>query len=189
VTIPFSRRRLLQLPLLAALSNLVLSLTPAGALAASRSSDFDFFVGDWRVRHRRLKKRLANSDDWEEFDGTSHCQSLLGGLVNLNESAAERPGGATRGMGIRAFDARTNQWTDWYFSDRNPTQIAVEGTGTFTNGVGTFLSDDTFEGKPIKVRGLWSGVTPDSFQWEQAFSVDGGKSWETNWVMRHVRKR
>jgi hypothetical protein len=69
----------------------------------------------------------------------------------------------------------------------NPTQIAVEGTGTFANGVGTFLSDDTFEGKPIKVRGLWSNVTPDSFQWEQAFSVDGGKSWETNWVMRHDR--
>jgi hypothetical protein len=178
----------MQLPLLATLPTLMLSLRPAGVFAASPSRDFDFFVGDWRVTHRRLRKRLANSGDWEEFEGTSHCQSLLGGLVNLNESVAERPGGPTRGMGIRAFDARTNQWTDWYFSDRNPTQIAVEGTGTFTNGVGTFLNDDTFEGKPIKVRGLWSAVTPHSFQWEQAFSVDGGKSWETNWVMRHVRK-
>jgi hypothetical protein len=179
----------MQLPLLAAVPNLMLAIGAAGVRAASRGSDFDFFVGEWRVSHRRLKKRLANSNDWEEFEGTSHCQSLLGGLVNLNESAAERPGGRTRGMGIRAFDASKTQWTDWYFSDRNPTQIAVEGTGTFANGVGTFLSDDTFEGKPIKVRGLWSAVTASSFQWEQAFSVDGGKSWETNWVMRHARKR
>jgi hypothetical protein len=184
-----SRRHLMRLPLLATLPGVALSLSSAGVLAATRSSDFDFFIGDWRVSHRRLKKRLANSNDWEEFEGTSRCQSLLGGVVNLNESVVRRPGGTTRGMGIRAFDARMNQWTDWYFSDSNPTQIAVEGTGTFANRVGTFLNDDTYEGRPIKVRGLWSRVTPDSFQWEQAFSADGGKSWETNWVMRHVRTR
>lgn len=178
----------MQLPLLATLPHLMLSLGPADVRAAGRRDDFDFFIGDWRVSHRRLKKRLAKSDDWEEFEGTSRCQELLGGLVNLNESVAERPGGTTRGMGIRAFDAHTNQWTDWYFSDRDPTQIAIEGTGTFANGVGTFLNDDTFEGKPIKVRGLWSGVTRNSFTWEQAFSIDGGKSWETNWIMRHARK-
>jgi hypothetical protein len=184
VTVYLDRRRVMQLSLLAALPKLSLAAETGGSDAAH---DFDFFLGNWRVHHRRLKKRLANNNEWEEFDGTSHCQSLLAGIVNLNESVANRPDGTSRGMGVRAFDARNRRWTDWYFSSRNPTEIALEGTGTFVNGVGTFLNDDTFDGKPIKVRGLWSQITRTSFQWEQAFSADGGATWETNWVMRHTR--
>jgi len=59
--------------------------------------------------------------------------------------------------------------------------------GNFQNGVGTFNGDDTFNGKPIKVRFIWSKITASSAQWEQAFSPDGGKSWETNWVMDFTR--
>jgi hypothetical protein len=90
-------------------------------------------------------------------------------------------------MGLRAFDAKTNLWADWYLDGRNPTKIDVPGIGRFTNGIGIFLSDETFEGKPIKVRGTFSHITASSLQWEQAFSPDTGKSWETNWVMRFVR--
>ena len=181
MTIRFDRRRLMQLSMLCAVPDLLLAASSSG------SGDFDSCIGSWKVRHRRLKERLANNNEWEEFDGTSHWQALLGGLVNLNESVSYRASGISRGMGIRAFDVTTKTWTDWYFSERAPTQIAVEGTGTFVNGVGTFLNDDTFNGKPIKVRGLWSNITRNGFQWEQAFSPDGGRTWETNWVMRHTR--
>jgi hypothetical protein len=160
---------------------------PHSATAPASHHDFDFFLGHWQVAHRRLKQRLAGSNDWEEFEGTSHCQSLLGGIVNLNESLVHRSSGSYYGMGLRAFDAESGSWADWYLDGRKPTKIDVPGMGRFDEGVGTFLSNETFEGKPVVVRGRWSQVTPRSFVWEQAFSPDGGKTWETNWVMRHTR--
>lgn len=158
-----------------------------GTGGAGSEHDFDFFLGSWKVSHRRLKVRLANNNDWEEFGGATECRPLLGGTANLNDSIVNRPGGSYRGLGLRAYDAKTSTWADWYLSTRNPTTIDVPGIGRFANGVGTFLSDDTHDGKLVKVRGLWSHITPNSLQWEQAFSPDGGKTWETNWVMRYTR--
>jgi hypothetical protein len=53
--------------------------------------------------------------------------------------------------------------------------------------VGTFVADDTLDGRPIRVRFVWSRITARSAQWEQAFSADGGASWEINWVMQFER--
>jgi hypothetical protein len=189
------RRRLLQLSLAvpalmtlgkgtSAPADTTATFSPASSGAAR---DFDFFLGSWHVAHRRLKRRLVGNNEWEEFDGSSTCQSILGGIANFNDSVVNRPGGSYRGMGLRAFDAKTNLWADWYLDGRNPTKIDVPGIGRFTNGIGIFLSDETFEGKPIKVRGTFSHITESSLQWEQAFSPDTGKSWETNWMMRFVR--
>jgi hypothetical protein len=197
MTIDRDRRRMMQLSLLAALPG-VLSLarmnnafaedTPTVATGGAGSQhDFDFFLGNWNVRHRRLKKRLASNNEWEEFDGTTHCQPLLGGFANLNDSVVNRSTGTYRSLGLRAFDARAGMWTDWSLDGRDPTNVNVDGTGRFEKGIGTFFADDAFEGKPIRVRGRFSPLTPDSAQWEQAFSPDGGKTWETNYVMRYTR--
>jgi hypothetical protein len=59
--------------------------------------------------------------------------------------------------------------------------------GSFADGVGTFLADDNLAGKPIKVRFLWSRITAQTCRWEQAFSGDGGRNWETNWIMDFER--
>jgi hypothetical protein len=192
-----ARRRLIHLSLLTALpgafplgktSNaFAADATRAPATNGGSKHDFDFFLGTWQVHHRRLKKRLANNTEWEEFEGTTHCQSLLGGIANLNDSVVNRPGSTYRGMGIRAYDAKTDTWADWYLDGRNPTRIDAPGLGRFANGIGTFLSDETFEGKPVKVRGVFTSLTPASMQWEQAFSPDEGKTWETNYVMRYTR--
>ncbi len=193
MTIDPNRRLIMQMSLLAAAS----AALPLGDVFARSADfaapgtgparDFDFFIGNWNVKHRRLKKRLANSQDWEEFDGTCRCWSMLGGLANIDDSVVNLPGGAYRGVGLRAFDAKTGSWADWWLDGRNPHKIDVPIIGTFADGVGTFLSDDTFEGRPIKVRGTFSKITRTSLQWEQAFSADGGRSWETNWVMNYTR--
>jgi len=149
--------------------------------------DFDSFLGKWQVRHRSLKKRLAGSNDWEEFGGTSHWQSILGGMANFNESTVHRSGSTYQSLGLRAFDAKTSVWTDWSLSGRDPTKIVVDGVGRFANGVGTFFADDTFEDKPIRVRGMFTLLTSRTMQWEQAFSPDGGRTWETNYVVHHTR--
>lgn len=149
--------------------------------------DFDFFLGTWTVRHRRLRARLAGSDDWETFEGTTRCQALLGGVVNLNESVAWRASGPTAGLGLRAYDARTDTWADWTLSAANPLRIDAPGIGRFVDGVGVFLSDDMFEGRPIRVRGEFRSLSQAEAQWSQAFSPDGGATWETNWIMRYSK--
>jgi hypothetical protein len=146
--------------------------------AAGASRDFDFFLGSWDVHHRKLKTRLAGASEWEEFGGVTTCQSLMGGIANINDSIVERPEGTYRSLGLRAYDARTGNWADWSLSGRDPTSIDAPGVGRFENGVGTFLSDDSFNGKPIRVRGRFSSLNPRLAQWEQAFSGDGGKTWE-----------
>ncbi len=149
--------------------------------------DFDFFLGSWHVRHQRLRRRLVGDQSWEEFEGSTTCQALLGGVVNLNESVARRAGGPSSGLGLRAYDAKTDTWADWYLGAADPLTIDKPGIGRFQDGVGTFLSDDLFEGRPIKVRGRFSSLSPTEARWEQAFSPDDGATWETNWVMRYFR--
>jgi hypothetical protein len=150
--------------------------------------DFDFLAGEWRTHHRRLKDRLASSHEWVEFDGTLSTRLLMGGWANSGDNWFNIPGGAYRGVSLRSYDSKTGQWAIWWLDSRDPFgALDPPMKGRFTKGVGTFLSDDTFEGRPIKVRGIFSSQSPTLTQWEQAFSVDGGKTWETNWVMRHVR--
>jgi hypothetical protein len=152
-------------------------------------ADWDFLVGRWTVKHRRLKARLAGSTEWEEFNGTSVLSTTLGGAGNVDDNVIELPSGTYRAMGFRAFDPKTSQWSIWWLDARHPTTIDPPVRGGFRDGVGTFVGDDTLNGRPIKVRFLWSRMTANSAHWEQAFSADGGATWETNWVMDFTRLR
>lgn len=145
--------------------------------------DFDFFIGTWKVHSRRLKERLAGSHDWEEFDGTIRNIKLMDGLANVDDTEFDTPEGIYRGVAPRAYDPRTGLWAIWWIDGRNPHgALDPPVKGRFVHGVGTFYANDTLRGKPIKVRFIWSHITRNSAQWEQAFSADGGKTWETNWT-------
>jgi hypothetical protein len=154
---------------------------------ANASHDFDFLFGAWIVRHRRLKAWLADCTEWDEFAGSSTFWPLLGGAGNVDDNVLELPGGAYRAVTLRSFDPKTQQWAIWWLDGRNPHQFDVPMKGGFADGVGTFLADDTLGGKPIKVRFLWTRDSADMARWEQAFSADGGRSWETNWEMDFTR--
>lgn len=155
--------------------------------APSGTKDFDFLIGHWRIRHRRLRRRLQGCDQWDSFDGTSQVWPLMNGQGNVDDNRLELPGGPYRAVSLRAFDPATGQWAIWWLDGRWPGQIDVPVRGGFADGVGAFEADDTFEGRPIRVRFVWSQITPRSARWEQAFSDDGGASWETNWVMQFER--
>lgn len=149
--------------------------------------DFDFFVGSWKVRHRQLTERLKGSTVWKEFAGTCITRLTLGGQGNMDDNILEKPGGAYRAVTLRAFDPGTQTWSIWWLDGRNPGKLDVPMVGCFERGIGTFLADDVFEDKPIKVRFLWSHADRNSCRWEQAFSGDGGATWETNWIMEFTR--
>jgi hypothetical protein len=149
--------------------------------------DFDFYMGRWRVHHRRLKERLAGSDEWQEFDGTSEAWSILGGAGNIDDNILELPAGTYRAISLRTFNPTTDKWSIWWLDGRDPSRLDPPVVGGFEDGIGTFVAQDTFNGRPILVRFLWSDITETTCRWEQAFSTDGGETWEVNWVMESTR--
>lgn len=162
--------------------------TPSSPDAASSGvHDFDFFHGDWRVRHRRLRARLAGCDDWDAFDGTCRVRPLLDGAGNVDDNTLALPDGAYRAVTLRTWDPATASWSIWWLDGRWPHRLDAPMIGRFEQGVGTFFCDDTFEGRPIRVRFLWRTGDGRAPRWEQAFSTDGGETWETNWTMDFVR--
>lgn len=156
--------------------------------AASGVHDFDFLVGRWRVHHRKLQTRLANKNDWIEFDGTLAAQKLMDGYANVDDNTFAVAGGAYRGVALRSFNAKSRTWSIWWLDSRTPLgPMDPPVRGRFQQGVGTFYGDDVFDGRPIRVRYIWSKIAARTAHWEQAFSVDGGATWETNWLMDFER--
>jgi hypothetical protein len=153
---------------------------------AAHAHDWKWLIGSWSVRHRRLKDRLAGSTEWEEFTGTCVNWPLMGGRGNVDDNVLDFPSGRYQGVGVRAFDIETKQWSIWWIDSRRP-GIEPPVRGGFANGTGTFIGDDTWKGKPVKVRFRWTQITPTSAHWDQASSGDGGKTWETNWHMDFTR--
>lgn len=153
----------------------------------SGSSDFDFFIGDWHVAHRQLERRLAGCGTWREFDGATSVRPLLDGCANVDDNVLNHPSGQYRAATMRAWDAATGTWSIWWLDGRFPGRLDVPVRGVFEDGIGTFYADDTFEGRPVRVRFRWDARSAGQPVWEQAFSPDGGAHWETNWVMRFTR--
>ena len=151
--------------------------------------DFDFLVGTWTVRSRKLVHPLTGSNRWETFDGT--IRSIrLNDWSNVDATEFDMPEGVYPGVAPRAYDAKTGLWAIWWIDGRNPHgPVDPPVKGRFVDGVGKFYADDTLHGKPIKVRFVWSHISADSARWEQAYSADGGKTWEVNWqqVLRRAK--
>lgn len=153
--------------------------------------DFDFLIGRWTMHSRRLRERLKGSHEWIEFEATSTARPLMSGLGNEDEFHTDAWPGFV-GMSIRFFNPKTKKWSIYWADNRNGGLEIVEGppvVGSFSGDVGIFESPDTFEDRPILVRYTWSRVTTSSPRWEQAFSEDGGKTWEANWVLDFTRAK
>lgn len=160
-------------------------------MSSSNSSsfcrDFDFQIGNWTVKHRRLKERLANCKDWEEFDGTCTMALVLGGNGNVEDNVLHISSGTYRAVALRSFDASTKTWAIWWLDSRNPHTLDVPVIGTFEGGVGSFYAIDRFNDQPVRVRFLWQKTETASPRWAQAMSTDDGQTWETNWTMEFRR--
>jgi len=149
-------------------------------------ADFDFLFGNWHLSCRRLRERLKGSTSWEEFDGHFSARPLLGGLANIDEGVFNRASGPHIGLTVRLFDVSIKQWRI-YWADGTRGLFDVPMIGSFVNGRGEFYAQELFEGRAIFSRFIWTVLSPDACRWEQAFSEDGGQTWETNWVNDFTR--
>jgi hypothetical protein len=155
------------------------------AAVPNGAHDFDFEYGRWQVHHR---VKRPDSGEWYEFDGTCSDRALVDGSANVEEHLFHRPTGDSYGIAMRAYDTKTAQWAIWWVDGRDPHgTLDPPVKGSFVDGVGTFYSDYVDHGKPMRVRYIWSHITPRAARWEQALTGDGGKTWTTNWIMEFQR--
>jgi hypothetical protein len=154
--------------------------------------DFDFLVGTWKFHLKRLKRRLVGSNEWVELDGTTVCRKVLDGRGEVEEVNVESADKQTRiqGLALRLYNPESRQWSIYWANgadgilEQNPMVGQFDG-----NGRGEFYNQQVYEGRAIYARFIWSGVTTNSPHFEQAFSADGGKTWETNWVTDQTKEK
>ena len=158
------------------------------SLESNAPSDFDFIIGNWSVKHHKLRDRLTGCEKWDQFDGLSNTQKILGGFGNIEDNHLFLPEASVRAVALRSYNSETGQWSIWWLDGRFPGSLDVPVVGRFVDGVGVFIADDILNGWPIKVRFTWTVSVPDNPLWEQAFSADGGDTWETNWTMVFTRR-
>jgi hypothetical protein len=164
------------------------STADGGQATAKRDGghEFDFEFGDWKVQLSRLLHPLSGSSDWAEYTGTSVVRQVWGGRANLGELDVRGPSGRIEGLSLRLYDPETRLWSIRWASSRDGA-LGPPMIGGFENSVGEFYNQEIYNGRPVFVRFLFTDVTPDSFRLEQAFSGDGGKTWEANWIARFER--
>ena len=148
--------------------------------------DFDFEIGLWKTHLRRLVSPLSGSSAWVEYTGTTVVRKVWGGRANLVELVADGPAGRFEGLSLRLYNPQSRQWSLNFASVKGGV-LTTPTIGEFRNGRGEFYSQEIFNGRAILVRFVISDITPDSCRFEQAFSEDGGKTWEVNWIATDTR--
>jgi len=126
--------------------------------------DFDFEIGNWEAHVKKLSHPLSGKGNLSEMnvDGaTSHTHIQI--------------------IAVRLYNPSSKQWSIYGASAKigvfDPPQV-----GQFDGNRGEFYASDTFQGRAIYIRYAWQNVSPASTHFEQAFSSDGGKTWEVNWI-------
>lgn len=173
------------------LCSLVLVLHPLQALAQTPTQrdgqhDFDFEFGAWKAHLSRLLHPLTGSTTWIHYEGSSVVRKVWSGRANLGELEVDGPAGHIEGLTLRLYDPRSRQW-NISFSNSSYGTLGQPMVGEFKNGRGEFFDQEPFNGRAIYVRFIFSDITANAFRFEQAFSADGGKTWEANWIATFTR--
>jgi hypothetical protein len=148
---------------------------------------FDWEFGDWKINIRRLKNPLSGSTTWTDLSGTVSQRKIWDGRANLAEVVTNGPNGRREFLALRLYNPQTNQWT-LNFAGSSGGGFNVPMFGEFKNGVGVFYDQEQFNDRAILVRFTFASATSKAGRYdEQAFSNDGGKTWEVNWVNDYTK--
>lgn len=149
------------------------------ASATSSKHDFDYLVGNWKLRNRKLKSRLTRSTEWVSSESKVQMHQILDGLGNIDKYMDTASGKPYEGVALRLFNTRTKLWSI-YWADSESGALDPPVVGSFASKVGHFFARDIYKGQHIIVVFRWDVRNPQRPIWSQAFSTDEGKTWEWN---------
>ncbi len=158
----------------------------AGAAGRDGSHDFDFEFGTWRTHVDRLEHPLTGSTTWLAYDGTTVVSPVWNGRANLVELDVTGPDGRLEGLNLRLYNPDTQQWS-LNFANARAGVLTTPTVGGFRGGRGAFYDREPVGGRTVLVRFVITPAGRDTCRFEQAFSADGGHTWEVNWRATDVR--
>jgi hypothetical protein len=164
----------------------VAKTSPAAPAKRDGSHDFDFEIGAWKTHLSRRVHPLTGSTTWVQYDGTTVVRKVWNGRANLVELDVNGPSGRIEALSLRLYNPQSRQWS-LNFSNSEAGAMSTPTIGEFQNGRGEFYDQETLNGRAILVRFVITDITPNSCRFEQAFSDDGGKTWEVNWIATDTR--
>jgi hypothetical protein len=165
--------------------------TPAAAAPAplrDGQHDFDFHLGNWKTHISHLQHPLTGSTTWTEANGTIVARKVWDGRAQLEELEADGVTGHMEDLLLFLYNPQSHQWS-LNATDSGSGALGQPMFGEFKNGRGEFYDQEPYKGRMILVRQVWSEITPTSHHFEQAFSEDGGKTWEINFVASLTRDK
>jgi hypothetical protein len=148
--------------------------------------DFDFEIGTWKTHLSRLLHPLTGSTTWTQYEGTTVVRKVWDGRANLVELEADGPAGHFEGLNLRLYDPQSHQWS-LNFASSSGGGLSQPSIGEFKDGRGEFFDQEMLDGRAIFVRFVISDISSNSCRFEQAYSADGGKTWEVNWIATDTR--
>jgi hypothetical protein len=161
------------------------NIPPVSATSAGQH-DFDWQLGHWSVHMRRLQRPLTGSSSWTELDGKVIVRPIWGGRANIAEITSQGPSGKLEFLSLRLFDPQAHQWSLNFASDDGGV-LSTPMVGQFKDGRGEFYDYEPINGRMTWVRFRFDDIKGGSNRDEQAFSVDGERTWETNWINTSTR--
>ena len=149
--------------------------------------DFDWEIGTWQTAVKVRRNPLSGSaPDWAEYAGTSVVKPLMSGRANFVELSVAGERGKIEGGSLRLYNAKAGQWS---LNHASGGALTAPVFGSFDDrGRGTFYGQDTLDGKAILVRFIVTVVSSKEARFEQAYSADGGRTWEDNWIATDTRQ-
>lgn len=167
----------LSFPVRAETPPVVAPATDATPAARDGAHDFDFDLGVWKTHITRRLHPLTGSDETIQLTGTVTVRKLWDGRAQVEEIEADGPNGHWEGMTVFLYDPQARQWS-MNFANSSGGKFTTPMIGSFENGRGELIAQDTLDGRSVLVRAVWSAITPTSHTYQELYSADGGRTWD-----------
>jgi hypothetical protein len=149
--------------------------------------DFDFNIGVWKTHIKRFLDPFASGSKSIELNGTVTVRKVWDGRAQLEEIEADGPNGHWEGLSLFLYNPQAHQWSQSFVNSKVGTLSPSSNVGEFKDGRGVLVGQDTVNDKMILVRAVWSDIKPDSHQYDESYSNDGGATWVRSFIANLTR--